>query len=167
MKCSKRDFSFWYSDPQFSVALLLCCKSVLCISLLAPKAFLLHRNITFFFFRDFIYLFDGESVCMRGCGRGGAEGEGEADSLLSREPDSPRTLGSWIMTLNPLRHPIAPSLLFCFFYSPSLLYCGFFSHSSFFLLLTQKMTVSVLILLTISSGTFMWRFNLSKAPEAS
>ena len=87
MKCSKRDFSFWYSDPQFSVALLLCCKSVLCISLLAPKAFLLHRNITFFFFRDFIYLFDGESVCMRGCGRGGAEGEGEADSLLSREPD--------------------------------------------------------------------------------
>ena len=52
---------------------------------------------TFFFLR-FYYLFEREKA-RESMGRGGqgwAEGEGEAESLLSREPDSgldPRTLG--------------------------------------------------------------------------
>jgi len=45
----------------------------------------------FFFLKDFIHLFESESF-----GGGRTEGEGEADFLLSREPNAgldPRTLG--------------------------------------------------------------------------
>ena len=54
------------------------------------------------YFKDFIYLFETERererAHTRGGEWGGAEGEGEADSPLSREADvglDPRTLGSW------------------------------------------------------------------------
>ena len=53
----------------------------------------------FFFFKDFIYLFDTERdhACTHKQGEQQAEGGEEAGSLLSGEPDvglDPRTLGS-------------------------------------------------------------------------
>ena len=56
----------------------------------------LHLSVWFFFFEDFIYLFDRERAQV---GReAGRERGREAGSLLSREPDAgldPGTLGSW------------------------------------------------------------------------
>ena len=55
------------------------------------------KSLTFFFFKkDFIYLFPWERK-KQAQAEGGAEGE--AESLLSREPDLglyPRTPGSWL-----------------------------------------------------------------------
>ena len=53
------------------------------------------KNMFFFFLRFFIYLLDRDTA--RVGTQAGRVGEGEADSLPSREPDvglSPRTLGS-------------------------------------------------------------------------
>ena len=54
-------------------------------------------SLFIFFKKDFIYLFERERERESMSREGGAEREGEADSLLSREPDvglDPRTLGS-------------------------------------------------------------------------
>ena len=51
----------------------------------------------FYFFKDCIYLFDRKSETAQA--GGAAEGEEEADSLLSRDPNvglDSRTLGSWL-----------------------------------------------------------------------
>ena len=51
----------------------------------------------FFFFKEFIYLFDRERETVRERTQAGGVGEGEAGFPLSREPDAgldPRTLGS-------------------------------------------------------------------------
>ena len=53
----------------------------------------MYTYIFLYFFKDFIYLRETEHAQAEE----GAEGEGEADSPLSREPDAglyPRTLGS-------------------------------------------------------------------------
>ena len=56
------------------------------------------KQIFFFFFKGFIYLFDRERQRGRGHKQGrGSEGDGEAGSLLKREPHvglHPRTLRS-------------------------------------------------------------------------
>jgi len=52
-------------------------------------------GLSFFFFKDFIYLTERETA--RAGTQAGGVGEGEAGSLPSREPDVglyPRTLGS-------------------------------------------------------------------------
>jgi len=54
-------------------------------------------NLFFFFFKDFIYLFDRERHTAREGTQAAGVGEGEAGFLRSREPDAelnPRTLGS-------------------------------------------------------------------------
>ena len=75
---------------------------------------ILFSLILLIIFYYFLYLRECTSVCTQeGAGRGA---EGEADSLLSREPKvglDPRTLGhdpSQRQTLNPLSHPGTPIL---------------------------------------------------------
>ena len=46
----------------------------------------LKSNLAIYFFTDFIYFLERETERVRGWG--GAEGEGETDSPLSREPDA-------------------------------------------------------------------------------
>ena len=45
------------------------------------------------FFKDFIYLFSRERVHVHRMGEGRVEGEGEADSMLTAEPDIGSILG--------------------------------------------------------------------------
>ena len=55
-------------------------------------------NLTLFFFKDFIYLFDRGRERAHKQGEQQAEGEGEAGPSLSKEPDwgiYPKILGSW------------------------------------------------------------------------
>ena len=49
-------------------------------------------NFLFLFFKEFIYLFERERKSTQAGEE--VEEEGEGDSLLSKEPDGPRTLGS-------------------------------------------------------------------------
>ena len=55
------------------------------------------KNICFFLFKNFIYLFDRERQPAREGTQAGGVGEGEAGSQRSRDPDvrfDPKTLGS-------------------------------------------------------------------------
>jgi len=67
----------------------------LSFSLSNPQNYIQYVSFFFFFFKDFIYLFDRETV-REGTQEGGV-GEGEAGFPPSREPDmgrDPRMLGS-------------------------------------------------------------------------
>ena len=72
--------------------------------------------LSFFFKSLFIYLIKREQE--QG---GGAEGEGEADSLMSRDPDMGLDPGPWDrdlscrQTCSQLSHPGAPKFPFFFF----------------------------------------------------
>ena len=54
--------------------------------------------VYYYYFKNILFIYLTQTKCERAQARGGAEGEGEVDTLLSREPAdtgfNPKTLGS-------------------------------------------------------------------------